>query len=882
MPDFGRTEPILDSEGLQGERVSHYQILEELGGGGMGVVYKALDVRLERTVALKFLPPHMTRDPIAKERFAREARAASALDHPNICTIYEVDETPDGRLFLAMAYYQGENLRQRISRGAVPLAEALAIALQVSRGLAAAHAAEIVHRDIKPANIMLPKGAEAKILDFGLAKLGRDPKQLTRTGSTMGTLGYMAPEQVSTGAYDARSDLWSLGVLLYEMLAGHAPFQGEHEATLLYRIVNDEPPPLAGPHGEFPRGVEAVLEMLLAKDPDQRFQSAAALSTALDSLARGGSLAETSVVKTGSMRMRVRPVERRAPPRRAPWPVLAALGIVALGAGSWYAVERSRAAPAVTARGAAVSLAVLPFRNLTGDAALDYFAEGLSSVLTQQLASISGLNVVARSESASYRGSDRSVKEIGRELGVTALVTGEVVSVGGDRLSAQTSLVSPETGQIRWSGPTAEGTPEEILRWQTKIAEEIADELSLSLTSAQKKRLNKRPTDSPEAYDLYLRALRLFDDWEGAQTPDVQVALLEKATELDPKFVLAHAALSRALLVAYGSDRDSERLVRAVKAAETAVALDAAEPDARLARAAALRATGRNAEAISDLLQLVAMNPRNDAALTELASAYSQAGNPGRQEANLRQALNVRPDFWSHWNALGVALLDIGGYREAREAFEKASLLAPAMLAPRQNLAILEIVEGNYAAAIERFQALPNPGSDASTQTNLGTAYFYTGRLEEAERAFRTAVRLEPKQPLYRRNLADVLLQLKRLEEARAEYLRAAALAEEQLAVNPSESLQLRHAFYLSRAGECTRAVAAANAVAARIELTANSAHSLAQTLAGCGQKREALGYLGRALELGYSAKRVRDQDEFAALRGDPEFDRLLAGAAQR
>src|SRR5688572_2465999 len=374
----------LDAENLQGERVSHYQILEELGGGGMGVVYKAVDIRLERTVALKFLPPHMTRDPIAKERFAREARAASALDHPNICTIYEVDETPDGRLFLAMAYYPGENLRQRIARGPLPLNEALAIAVQIARGLGAAHAADIVHRDIKPANIMLPKGgSEAKILDFGLAKLGRDPKQLTRTGSTMGTLGYMAPEQVSTGAYDARSDLWSLGVLLYEMLAGQPPFQGEHEATLLYRIVNDQPPPLRSDRGDLPPGVESVLEMLLAKDPDQRFQSAAALATALDALARGGTLEDTTIVKTGTMRMRVVPRARR---RRMLVPALAALGIAALAGVAWYAVDRGRPAP--TAQTAATSLAVLPFRNLTGDPARDYFSEGLSSVLTQQLASI--------------------------------------------------------------------------------------------------------------------------------------------------------------------------------------------------------------------------------------------------------------------------------------------------------------------------------------------------------------------------------------------------------------------------------------------------------------------------------------------------------------
>jgi eukaryotic-like serine/threonine-protein kinase len=854
------------------EQVSHYQLLEHLGEGGMGVVYKAQDLRLGRTVALKFLPPETSRDAIAKERFIREARAASALDHPNICTIYEVDETADGRLFLAMAHYTGENLRQRLAaRGALPVADAIAIALQVARGLAAAHAAGIVHRDIKPANVMLPPGAEAKILDFGLAKIGQDPRQLTRTGSTMGTLAYMSPEQAQTGAADARSDLWALGVILYEMLGGQAPFTAAGEAAVLYRIVHEEPKPLADRRGDLP-GVVEVVAALLQKDPQERLQSAAELVTALDSLARGSALAATAVVGTASLRSRqLLPSRRR---RRWRWSAAAVLA-VALASGAWYALSRP---PQSTS----TNLAVLPFRNLTGDASRDYFAEGLSSVLTQQLAAISGLNVVGRSETASYREGERPARDIARELGVSALVTGEVVRLDGERLRAQANLLSPESGQIRWSAP-AEGTPEEIMRWQARIAEEIADELRLALTSAERKRLGRRPTDSPEAYDLYLRAVRLFDDWEKPQTPDMQIALLERALELDRRFALAQAALSRALLLAYDSDRDAAHLQRAITAADAALAVDSGEPDARLARAAALRRTGRGAEAIGELLQLVAMHPQHDAAYVELADAYKELGEPAKREASLRQSIAIRPEYWSHWLRLGGTLLDAGSYDQAREAYEKAHELAPAMLAPRQNLAVLEIVSGNYEAAIRRYEELPNPGSDAATQTNLGTAYFYTGDLVKAERAFATAIRLEPKAAMHHANLADVLSRSGRAADAKAEYSAAAALAEQELLLNPSsERRQLRHAFYLAKAGECARAGVVASAVAARMQASASSAHTLAQVHACCGRRHEALRAVHEALRLGYSAKVLRDEDEFSTLREDAEFLQLLEAAARQ
>ncbi len=257
-----------------GESVSHYRVVELLGAGGMGEVYKAEDTRLKRPVALKFLPLALTLDRDAKNRLVHEAQAASALDHPNICTVYEIDETDDGRMFLAMAYYEGDTLKQRIAQGPLGVDEALDIISKVGRAVAAAHEAGIVHRDIKPANIMLTRRGEVKLLDFGVAKLAGQT-ELTRTGSTLGTLGYMAPEQITGAGFDARSDVWALGVVLYELLAGRLPFRGEHDVAVLRAIADTEPPPLDKVRNDVPPAVASIVTKALQKEPRNRYPSAA-------------------------------------------------------------------------------------------------------------------------------------------------------------------------------------------------------------------------------------------------------------------------------------------------------------------------------------------------------------------------------------------------------------------------------------------------------------------------------------------------------------------------------------------------------------------------------------------------------------------------------
>ena len=361
-----------------GTRIGVYEILAPLGAGGMGVVYRARDTRLDRTVALKFLPPELTRDAEAKARFLREARVASSLDHPNVCTIYEVGELDD-QVFIAMAHYEGETLKQRIDRGPLDVLDALDIAIQTARGLGKAHDAGIVHRDIKPANLIVTTDGLVKILDFGVAKLVNEAG-LTQTGTTLGTVAYMSPEQASGAEVDQRSDLWALGVVLYEMLAGRTPFAGEGPQAVIHNLLNREPEPLMTVRSELPGSLDTVLQRALSKDVGQRYQQTAGCITDLQAVRQELETAATQAAETG----------RRATP----------------------------------------SIAVLPFSNMSSDPEQEYFCDGLAEELIDALARLKGLKVVARTSTFKFKGQADDIRRIGEQLNVATVLEGSVRKAG--------------------------------------------------------------------------------------------------------------------------------------------------------------------------------------------------------------------------------------------------------------------------------------------------------------------------------------------------------------------------------------------------------------------------------------------------------------------
>jgi len=465
-----------------GKTISHYKIIEKLGEGGMGVVYKAQDTKLGRIVALKFLPKHLLCDSEAKTRFAHEAKAASALNHPNITTIYEIDEV-EGECFICMEYVEGKSIKELIKEKTSSIEEILKITIQIAEGLNAAHRKGIVHRDIKSDNIMLTEEGLVKIMDFGLAKL-KGVSKLTKTGTTLGTMQYMSPEQAQGIEVDQRSDIFSFGVVLYEMLTGQLPFKGEHEAAILYSIVNETPEPLARYKANVPEGLQRIVDKALEKNREMRYQQIDELRADLKKLSKG--------VES--------PLKKQLP-----------------------------------------SIAVLPFTNLSADKEQEYFCDGMAEEIINALTQVEGLRVVARTSAFSFRGKEIDIREIGRKLNAETLLEGSVRKVGGRvRITAQ--LINVNDGYHLWS-ERFDRDLADVFAIQDEISMAIVDKLKVKLLREEKARLVKRYTDDPEAYSLYLKGRYFwFRRYEGGLQKAVEY--FQQAIDKDPLYALAYAGIA--------------------------------------------------------------------------------------------------------------------------------------------------------------------------------------------------------------------------------------------------------------------------------------------------------------------------------------------------
>ena len=472
---------------MLGETISHYEILEKLGEGGMGVVYKARDTKLDRIVAIKFLPPHLSADEGAKKRFVREAQAAAALNHPNICAVYEIGEA-DGHTFIVMPCIGGASLADKVKDGPLNIDEAFDIAIQIGKGMAKAHKNDIVHRDIKPGNILIDEHGLVKIVDFGLAKLG-GRTMLTKEGTTLGTVAYMSPEQARGDEVDSRTDIWSLGVVLYEMVTGRLPFQGEYEQAVIYSILNREPEPQTSLRAGIPVELERIVNKALSKDLESRYQSMEDIHDDLKSF----------IDKTR--------------------------------------LNSEKGGPAETEP----SIAVLPFVNISADPENEYFSDGLAEELINALTRLKGLRVVARTSAFRFRGKETDIREIGRQLDVGSILEGSVRK-SGNKLRINVQLISVDDGYHIWSD-RFDRELEDIFVIQDEIARVVVDKLEVTLSLKPGKPLVRQYTDDLDAYSLYLKGLY---NWN-LMTPEgwkLSRECLEKAVSIDSGFAPAYAGLA--------------------------------------------------------------------------------------------------------------------------------------------------------------------------------------------------------------------------------------------------------------------------------------------------------------------------------------------------
>jgi tetratricopeptide (TPR) repeat protein len=854
-----------------GSRLGPYEILGPLGAGGMGEVWRARDTRLQREVALKMLPEAFSSDAERLSRFTREAHVLASLNHPGIGTIYSFEEI-DGMHFLGLELVPGETLKQRIARGPIPVSETLGIARQIADALEAAHGKGILHRDLKPANVIVTPDGRVKLLDFGLAKaftaerpssdISESPTAAadgTRQGVILGTASYMSPEQARGRSLDARSDLWSFGCLLYEMLAGRKAFDGDTLSDILVAILDRDPNWDALPAAT-PQPVRDLLHGLLEKDVDKRWRDVRDVKAALD-----GAFASHSTIQTHA-----RAAADRRPLR---WAAASGIAIAALLAVGWLSIHErdTKALPA------SKMLAILPATDLSGRADGRQLCDGVSFSLGVKLQSVPNLAIMRASSPAMLKETDAA--KWARDTGANLLVQPAVRQMGDTRqlsfsLSLAGSPVQIAAGEV--TGPAAEH-----FRLEDELAQKLASALKIHLASG-----GTVPTPGPAgvpagaAQTDYVVALGHLERYDDKASVEKAISLLTQMPGGENS-ALVQAALGRAYLSSYNLTKDVTLAGLAQRAAQRASALDPSLPEAQVTLGEILTATGRSREAIAVLRKALDRDPNSVPAILAFASALQKDQDVVGAERTLLRLVELRPTSWNGFHRLGFLYFRTSRYEKAVKACRQAIALNPDVATTHFNLGAALLRLGRFeearTALDDSIRIRPVP----QAYSNLGVAHYLLGRFPEAAASFQRAIDLAPKNYRFHIYLGDALSQIPdQAGRARAAYNTALPLVKAELSVNPADALNVvLLGRCLARTGEPERAwseIRRGVALSPEDEDVLETAAAAAMVL---GKTPEALAWLQKAVARGFGLVEIQHDPDFAALRGEPEFAKLSLAA---
>jgi len=897
VTDEKRLMSELTSTLAAGEIVArNYQILERVGAGGMGVVYRARDLKLERTVALKFLPLGLNATEKDKERVLKEARIASSLDHVNIGAIYGVDETSEGRIFIIMAFYEGHTLHDRIQRrGNLSVPEVLDISIQIARGLVEAHSHNIVHRDVKPNNVMLSANGLVKIVDFGLAHVIEATATLTH--GTAGTASYLSPEQVMGQAVDQRSDIWALGVVLAEMLTGKNPFQRDTLSATIFAILSESPGVLA----DVPLPLQQIVYRALSKDPLNRYQTCLELLRDLEQAkAEIAAPAEDTLAGKSKVTAEFRryvaeasksawmPTPQPRPRRLGLGMAVAAIAMLAalVAVFTLYAPARrligrqgENTPKAVSAVPKTQVLAILPFKAIAGDEKLTALGEGVVDSVADKLGRLSEnhtLEVIPprNLQERSITSLAEARKQFGANLGLSMMLerSGELIRVSYSLLNAQTGSV---LGGDSVTVPAADA-----FSVVDNVAEGAVKALELKLQPEEQTALKIHGTSNPAAYNYYLEARGYLLNYANPENVENAMLMLKQALKLDPNFGTAKAELGEAYWRKYWLTKDKRWTALAKDECDEAVKLGNAGAAGHACLGLIADGTGQYREAAAQYQQALDLEPGNESAYVGLALAYEHTGNIAAAEQTYQSAIQAHPNSPYCYNSLGTFYYRREEYDKAVQMFQKVITLAPEGHAAYVNLGATYVDMGHFADAIEPLKKSIAIRPTVAAYVNLGAAYDAMNRFADEASAYEEAIKIDPKEYVTWGNLAEARYYTGAKSAAMDAYHKAIDLAKDELKVNPHDPDVLSNlANYYSVLGQRDEAL---TYLQQALQYGHNDKEILvdaASVYNHLGETGVAVEWLGKAIQAGYPASRVVINPEFKNLEPNPGYQQITEKA---
>jgi len=844
----------------------------------MGAVYQARDRELDRLIALKVIRPELATDPAILQRFKQELILARNITHKNVVRIYDLGES-DGIRFITMEYVDGEDMRSMLRKhGKFSAQDAIPMIEQVCRALDSAHSEGVIHRDLKPQNIMRDKQGRIVVMDFGLARSLGD-SGMTQTGAIVGTMEYMSPEQALGSQLDQRSDIFSVGLIFYELLTGKSPYHADTAIASLMRRTREVAKPASDVENTVPRSLSAIVSRCLEREPANRYHSVVELLQQLKAWEANPNISADALSKMIPHPI-VHPVRFNLdlPGKLWMWIAAAMLLIAMAGVGGRMLLNRPGAPIAVQgipplSKGKYV--AIMPLKLVGDEKALGYVADGIDEALTAKLFQLKEIRLSSSANVDAVAKKDLPLTKLANELGANLIVQG-MVQGSGEKLRVTLRLDDATAGKTVWSEEFA-GVPGDLLALEDQIYGRMVGALALKPSNEELARTGAHPTENLKAYDLYLQGRNLLRNSHDAAGVGQAITLFEQAIEKDSNFALAYAGLADANLHNYGETKDSIWAQKAVLAAQQAERLSNTAPEVLLSLGAVYTTTGRNAQAVAELKKALALAPNSDEAYRRLGDAYSAAGQTKDSIAAYQSAVAANPYFWMNHNALGGAYLKDGDNAKALPAFQKVTELASDNPMGYENIGDTYIRNGQWGEAIPQFQKALSLAPSAFTYSNLGTAYFFLKKYDESTAMFEKAVEMSPNDEQLLGNLGDAYRWSGHSDKAVVAYDKAISRAFQELQVNPrSASTMGDLAVYYAKKGDARNALQyiqqARSINSEDLQLT----YSEAMVKALVGKPEDALKPLRLALQKGYPAQEAWNDPELQKLQALPQFAQLV------